>query len=57
MMQTFARLFLSNWFNIYAAETIFFSILQAISAWNNNVSEPDRSSMKGFRELNQQLMF
>lgn len=24
MMQTLAHLFLSNWYNIYAAETIFF---------------------------------
>lgn len=50
-MQTFARLFLSNWFNIYAAEAIFFSILQASSTWNNSISEPDRSSMKDFLEL------
>lgn len=57
MMQTFARLFLSNWFNIYAAETTFFSILQANSTWNNSVSEPNRSSMKDLLELNQQLMF
>lgn len=57
MMQTFARLFLSNWFNIYAAETIFFSILHTISTWNNSVSEPDRSWMKDFLELNQQLKF
>lgn len=57
MMQTFAHLFLSNWFNIYAAETIFFSILQAISTWNNTVNESDRSSMKDFLELDQQWMF
>lgn len=57
MMQTFAHLFFRNWFNSYAAETIFFSILQAISTWNNSVSEPDRSSMKDFLELYQQFKF